>query len=380
MPRHPRSKVVRKGEPGIFHVTARCVRQYRLLGVDPLTGKDYSHRRVWILDRLRTLVSCFGIDVGFGALMENHVHLILRVVPESIRRLTKQQVALRWLTLFPGKRDLEGTAERPSKEKIEKLVQDKERIKELRKRLMDLSWFMRCFSEYIARRANLEDDRQGRFWDGRFRCRELVGESALLVCGLYVDLNGIRAGAVKVPEESLWTTAGIRMAVMRSCMEEGGWSRENWLSLACDERHRPAAYWLAQRGVSSTDWFAPFQRPQDDPAFPIGEEPCHTEGRRASDRGLLPLSVAEYLTLLDVVGRRDREGKASIRKEVPPLLERLGIDPESFAKAVCDFPKLFAGAAGPADALRDRAAELGRKTYKGVGAAQRVFRSPSNSD
>ena len=380
MPRHPRSKVVRKGEPGIFHVTARCVRQYRLLGVDRLTGKDYSHRRVWILDRLRKLVSCFGVDLGFGALMENHIHLILRVVPESIRRLSKQEVALRWLTLFPGKRDLDGTAERPSKEKIQELVQDKARIKELRKRLMDLSWFMRCFSEYTARRANLEDDRQGRFWDGRFRCRELVGESALLVCGLYVDLNEVRAGIVKLPEQSIWTTAGIRIAVMRSCLEEGGWSRENWLSLGCDEPHQPAADWLARRGAASTDWFAPFQRPKDDPAFPIGEEPCHTEGRRASDRGLLPLSVAEYMTLLDAVGRRDREGKASIPKEVPPLLERLGIDPESFVEAVDEFPKFFAGAAGPADALRERAAELGRKTYKGVGPAERVFRSPGNSD
>ncbi|HHK40951.1 MAG TPA: hypothetical protein ENJ50_00915 [Planctomycetaceae bacterium] len=85
------------------------------------------------------------------------------------------------------------------------------------------------------------------------------------------------------------------------------------------------------------------------------------------------------MTLLDAVGRRDREGKASIPKEVPPLLERLGIDPESFVEAVDEFPKLFAGAAGPADALRERASELGRKTYRGVGPAERVFRSPGTS-
>ena len=62
MPRHPRSKVVRKGEPGIFHVTVRCVRQYRLLGVDTPSRGRTIRTRVWILDRLRKLVSCFGGD------------------------------------------------------------------------------------------------------------------------------------------------------------------------------------------------------------------------------------------------------------------------------------------------------------------------------
>ncbi len=46
-----------------YHCTGRCVRKSFLFGEDIQTGKDYSHRKEWVTDRLRELAKSFTIDV-----------------------------------------------------------------------------------------------------------------------------------------------------------------------------------------------------------------------------------------------------------------------------------------------------------------------------
>ena len=91
------------------------------------------------------------------------------------------------------------------------MTTNRKRIEELRKRLSHISWFMRCLSENIARRANHEDDCRGRFWSGSFKATRLLDEAALLACSIYVDLNPIRAGIAKTPETSRYTSAYDRI-------------------------------------------------------------------------------------------------------------------------------------------------------------------------
>ena len=83
------------------------MRRAFLLGTDPLTGKDYNHRRDWVIQRLKRLVANFAIDVGFVAVLSNHLHVVLRTDPRLVKRMGDEEVARRWLRVYPGKRVLD---------------------------------------------------------------------------------------------------------------------------------------------------------------------------------------------------------------------------------------------------------------------------------
>lgn len=192
----PRKAQISLQDTSYYHCISRCVRRSFLCGVDEYTGKSYEHRRQWVEDRLRFLSSVFSVELCAFAVMSNHTHVVLNIDREQALLWTEKQVLERWHRVYKGteltqrfmRQDLRGNMSEAELKTVH------ESVNIYRKRLFDVSWFMRCLNEFIAREANKEDECTGRFWEGRFKSQALLDEKAVVACMVYVDMNPVKAG------------------------------------------------------------------------------------------------------------------------------------------------------------------------------------------
>ena len=82
-----------------YHCISRCVRRAFLWGEDSLTGRNYEHRKAWVISRLRELADIFAIDICAYAIMSNHYHLVLRVDRHGAEAWDTLQVVEHWRKL-----------------------------------------------------------------------------------------------------------------------------------------------------------------------------------------------------------------------------------------------------------------------------------------
>ena len=193
-----------------YHCISRCVRRSYLCGYDRSSNVSYEHRKAWVEKRLLFLSKVFAIDICAYAVMSNHVHVILCVNKNAALSWSINTVLKQWHQMHRGtiltRKYMKGELLNDSE-----LETVKSTAEVYRKRLFDISWFMRNLNEFIARKANEEDNCTGRFWEGRFRSQALLTEKALLSCMAYVDLNPIRAGAATDLKNSLHTSIHKRL-------------------------------------------------------------------------------------------------------------------------------------------------------------------------
>ncbi len=133
-------------------------------------------------------------------MLSNHTNVIVRTRLDLVRAWSDDEVALRWWRLFPQRRFENEASGEPTEFELNAIRNDTSGLKEKRRRLKDISWFMRCVAEPIARRGNKDDQVTGRFWEGRFRAQLLLDETAIAPCMAYVDLNPIQVGIAATPE------------------------------------------------------------------------------------------------------------------------------------------------------------------------------------
>jgi hypothetical protein len=302
------------------HCVQRCVRRAFLCGVDSYSGRSFEHRKAWVEERLHYLAQSFAVGIHAYAVMSNHLHVVLQCLPELAQQWPEAEVAERWLRLFPARVDDEAA----HADKLAALLANPGRLARCRGRLANLSWFMRCLAEPLARRANAEDSCKGRFWEGRFKSQLLLDARALLAAMVYVDLNPIRAGITDRIENSRHTSLFERLQRKGTV---GPASRRPMLTLA---------------GV------------------PLA--------------ACLPL--ADYMHLVDWTGRQLAPGKRGVIRGAPPAgVLAVGAAPRRWADEIRGIGTRYWRAVGSAQALGDLAASLGQRWMRGIGFARSLSKA-----
>lgn len=323
-----------------YHVVARCVRRAWLWGYDTYAAKDYSHRKAWVLQRLRCLADIFSIDLCAYAIMSNHYHLVLRVDRQRMARWTHAEVVTRWTQLFSMPPLIERWRDGRLSAAEQMIAEGM--IERWRLRLIDISWYMRCLNEYLARRTNAEDECTGRFWEGRFKSQALLDEAGLLTAMSYVDLNPVRAGIAATPEESEFTSIYARLQRLRD--------QSPTHPPTSERQHRSG-----QPGHLSQPPLLAFSDSAD------------------SGCSNIPMRFLDYLQLLDWTGRRRRAGKQdAMKQDLPSILTRLEIEPNWWLQTMRPGGNRFGRAIGGFERLQSHARRLGQSWIRGLQAARRL--------
>lgn len=318
----PRYRLVDTQATPYYHCISRCVRRAFLIGFDRKTRKNFDHRKQWILDRIKHQSAVFAIDVCAYAVMSNHFHLVLHVDTERARHWSADEIMERWLSLYKGpalvhRYQAGSILNQFERDALNSLVET------WRARLCDLSWYMRCLNETIARMANAEDNCTGRFWEGRFRSQALLDEAALVSCMTYVDLNPIRAKQCQTLQQSEFTSIKERLETF------AGKSKQ-----------------------CNPSWLAPL----------AGEEP----GERITATHALPIQQADYFALVEWTGRAVRlDKRGAIPEHVESLLQSLGVEQGRWVANTQYFCRRFSRAVGSASQLKKLAERFNQKWLAG---------------
>lgn len=310
-----RSLLIPHGACGTYHCVQRCVRRAFLCGIDQYTGKNFEHRKAWVEQRIALISSCFSVAVYAYAVMSNHLHLVIHVQPNATASWSDQDVAERWVRLFPPKDDSEDARAY----KQNRLIANPARLHLCRMRLGSLSWLMKCLAEPIARKANAEDSCKGRFWEGRFKSQVLCNEQAILAAMAYVDLNPIRAGMTT-------SLLGSNHTSIQQRIES---ARLDSISL--------------KRALT----------------------PMH-----GTLIACLPLRLSDYIELVEWTGKQVRhDERGAIPQHTPSVLKHLHISEQRWTTQVKGIGSRYWRVVGGVDDLLEKAKQLNQRWLKGLGTA-----------
>lgn len=183
MARANRLKVI--GQDAFYHIISRTVGREYFLGE---REKDV------LTELIKSYSKLFFVKVIGFCIMDNHFHLLIKM--ENGDSFSDDEIITRLSEFY----NRDGW-------------QFKDRIQYYRKKLGDLSEYVKAIKNSFSRWYNKKNNRTGYFWGDRFKSVLVQEGSALLNMLIYIDLNPIRAGIVERPEDYRWSGIGYRVGM-----------------------------------------------------------------------------------------------------------------------------------------------------------------------
>jgi REP element-mobilizing transposase RayT len=185
---------------GSMHITSRVVGREFLLG---------KHEKEYFLKLLKRFSAGFFIRVHAFCIMSNHFHIMVTWMSREAALASKEELLERYKLLYPKKTEPPEGAYDHKRGQV--IPDDDEGIERLRRRLGSVSDFVRELKQTFTKWYNKRNNREGYFWSQRYKSVAVSQHDAQAVCSSYIDLNPVRAGVVKIPEDYRWSSLGLRV-------------------------------------------------------------------------------------------------------------------------------------------------------------------------
>jgi len=179
------ARMIINDEPAVYHIISRTA-------LDGLVIGDVENEFLAAL--IRRLSSVYFAEVLGFCLMGTHFHLLVRMYPGT--EFTDDEIKRRFKLYYgdDNKREL-----------------SQGQIPLFRLKWASLSEYVKEIKQGFSRFYNKLHNRKGFFWAERFKSVIVENGDTLINCLAYIDLNPVRAGIVKRPEEYRFCSLGYHV-------------------------------------------------------------------------------------------------------------------------------------------------------------------------
>jgi REP element-mobilizing transposase RayT len=191
--------------PVIYHCVSRVVdRRFAFQAVEKEKLRMF----------MRIYENFSGCRVLSYCLMCNHIHILLEVTPGPVGGLSDEALLGRLRAIYSEAFVAEVAKELAEARKLVAAGRGAESVlvgrihERFTYRMHDLSEFMKGFMQRYTQWHNRTHKRSGHLWEDRFKSVIVEDGVAAKTMAAYIDLNPVRAGMVKNPEDYRWSSYG----------------------------------------------------------------------------------------------------------------------------------------------------------------------------